>query len=275
MALATPSLVVTTSRRRTAALASRAEQLAQWLGTRLVPREGSLADLCAAHGVLGAIVVGPERITYHEPARSLRYFYHPGMAKVRLHSHRRGDPDPMIQAMDARRGDEVLDCTLGRASDAILVSWVVGEAGRVVGLEASGVLAALVREGVNHYADPNRALTAALRRIECEWADHREYLPQCRDDAFDIVYFDPLFDAPLEASQAMAPLRALGEPSPLTAETVAEACRVARRRVVIKQRRGSALWDEIRVDRVVSGRDSRVEYGVRFIGPKAGAASPS
>ncbi|NPV47641.1 MAG: class I SAM-dependent methyltransferase [Armatimonadetes bacterium] len=221
------------------------------------------------------VVVGPERVTYHEPARDLHYFYHPGMAKVRLHSHRRGDPDPMIQAMDAQPGDEVLDCTLGRASDALLVSWVVGETGRVVGLEASAVLAALVRDGIARYADPSAALTAALRRIRCQWADYREYLPECPDGAFDVVYFDPLFDEPLETSPAMAPLRLLAERAPLTAETVAEAARVARRRVVIKQRRGSGLWHRIPVDRVVHGRSARVEYGVRLARPHTGAAGPS
>lgn len=256
-------------------LIARAEQLAAWLRADVVPRQGSLTQVCAAHGVAGVVVVGPERVTYHEPARDLQYFYHPGMAKVRLHSHRRGDPDPMIQAMDAHPGDKVLDCTLGRACDALLVSWVVGEEGQVVGLEASGVLAALVRDGIARYVDPSAGLTAALRRISAHWADYREYLPQCPDGAFDIVYFDPLFDEPLESSPAMTPLRQLAETAPLTAAAVAEACRVARRRVVIKQRRGSGLWQHIPVDCVVHGRGARVEYGVRLAGPYTGATGPS
>ncbi len=60
----------------------------------------------------------------------------------------------------------------------------------------------------------------------------------------------------------MRPWRELGVGRPLTPDIVAEARRVARRRVVIKERQGSPVFDELGVDTVVGGRKSRIAYGV-------------
>lgn len=260
--MAPASLVITTSLRAGPELLARAEEFSRWLDAPVVSRPGSLAALCAEHGVQGVLVVGGNRVTYHEPGSGLQYFYHPGMVKVRLHSQKRGDPDPMITAMGLGPGDSVLDCTLGRASDGIFCSWIVGETGRVLGLEVSPVLAALTRDAIAHHTDPSRSLTAALRRIECECADYNDYLRTCAPCSWDVVYFDPIFHEPLATSPAMEPLRALGDPAPLSPAAVQEACRVARRRVVIKQRKGTPLWAELGLTEFVSSPKSPVEYGV-------------
>lgn len=44
----------------------------------------------------------------------------------------------MIQAMDLRPGDSILDYTLGQASDAIVTSYVAGKNGRAAGIESPG-----------------------------------------------------------------------------------------------------------------------------------------
>ncbi|MEN6641357.1 MAG: hypothetical protein ABFE08_02815, partial [Armatimonadia bacterium] len=98
--------------------------------------------------------------------------------------------------------------------------------------------------------------------IEALWADYNDYLPTCAEDGFDVVYFDPIFDQPLHKSQAMAPLRALADSSPLSLAALAEAQRVARKRVVIKQRKGSGLWQQLGIGNVLSSAASRVEYGI-------------
>jgi len=108
----------------------------------------------------------------------------------------------------------------------------------------------------------SKAFTALMRRIEAIHADHMEYLLQCADKSFDLVYFDPIFDEPLRKSQSMAPLRAVAEREPLSEDAVREAVRVAKRRVVIKQRRNTELWTRIPVTRIAAGPGSRVEYGV-------------
>ncbi|MBU0606825.1 MAG: class I SAM-dependent methyltransferase [Armatimonadetes bacterium] len=256
-------LIVTTSARPRPELLAQAEAWAERLDAPCVPRRGGLAKLALAHEVDGILVITPERPIYREPASGLEYFFHPGMAKTRLHNCRRGNMDPMLQAMRLQPGDRVLDCTLGRATDAVVAAWQAGPEGRVVGLEKSRVLAELTVDGLAHYVDPSRELTSLLRRIEARWADHNTTLPDLPDAAYEVVYFDPIFDQPLERSHAMSPLRELADASPLSPAAVAEARRVAARAVVIKQRRGTALWSQLAVDEVISGGgSSRVEYGV-------------
>jgi len=172
----------------------------------------------------------------------------------------------MLRAMRLQPGDSVLDCTLGRATDALIAAWKVGPQGRVVGLEKSRLLAEMTIHGLQHDVDPSRELTALLRQVEAHCADYNLSLPSLPEGSFDVVYFDPIFDQPLEQSPAMGPLRALADASPLSPEAVAQARRAARRCVVIKQRKGSGLWETIKVDEIVSGAGSPIEYGVLLAG---------
>ncbi|MEN6643787.1 MAG: hypothetical protein ABFE08_15210, partial [Armatimonadia bacterium] len=165
-----PSVIVTTSHRATPELIARAEAWARRLDAPLVPRDDSLPKLAARYSATGFLVVGPERVTYREPATGLEYFFHPGMAKVRLHNCKRGHEDPMLQAMDLQPGEHVLDCTLGRAADAVIAAWKAGPEGRILGLEKARILAELTIDGLKHYVDPSRELTVLLRRIEALWA---------------------------------------------------------------------------------------------------------
>lgn len=256
------TLIVTTSARPNETLLAEAHGWAQRLGVPVVPRDQSLGKLTARHGVQGVLVVTPQRPVYREPEKGLEYFFHPAMAKTRLHNCRRGHDDPMLQAMGLQAGETVLDCTLGRGTDAMVAAWRVGPEGRVVGLEKSRLLAELTIHGLREYVDPSRELTALLRRLEAVCADYNAVLPALPEASFDVVYFDPIFDQPLEKSQAMSPLRALADASPLPPEALAQARRVARRCVIIKQRRGSALWAALGVTAVQSGPRSHVEYGV-------------
>lgn len=256
------SLVVTTSGRPTADLIRQAQAWAERLGVQSVPRETGLARLVQTHEVEGVLVITPERPVYEEPGSGVRYFFHPGMVKTRLHNCMRGQDDPMLQAMGLELSQSVLDCTLGRASDAILAAWKVGPEGRVVGLEKSRLLAELTIDGLAHYHDPSPRLTELLRRIEATCADHQLVLPTLGDSSFDVVYFDPIFDRPLLDSTAMTPLRALADPGALTPEALREALRVARRRVVVKQRKGTQLWTDLQPDETISGGAAKIEYGV-------------
>lgn len=249
-------MVVTTSRHPTAHEEAWAQQLAAELGLPYRPRTGSLKDLGAA----AALVVTRERLVVQTDAGEI--YFHPGMARPRVRQLERGGPDVMVEAMGLRPGDAVLDCTLGLGSDAIVASYVVGEEGRVVGLEAVPVLAAVVRWGLAHYDPEHQGLRAAMRRIRVVQADHEEYLASLSPASFDVVYFDPMFREPVQESSHMRPWRLLASYKPLNPHTVALARRVARRRVVVKERSGSPLFAELGLPRVVGGRKSRIAYGI-------------
>jgi hypothetical protein len=260
----TNGLIVTTSRKASPERLAEAELWAARLCVPLLRREEmSLAELTAAAGVPGALVVGGDRVIYREPARALSYFFHPGMARRRIRNLESGRGDPMITAMRLRAGDSVLDCTLGRGTDAAVASHVVSLDGKVVGLEKSPILAWLTLDGLATYEIDDPLTREAMRRVEAHCADYRESLAAQQTCSFDVVYFDPIFDQPLERSSGMIPLRALACPDPLTAETISLGLQVARRSVVIKQHRGTDLWSALPFEvTLISGGKSRIEYGV-------------
>ena len=256
--------VVTTSRKTDAGASCEAVAWAERLGARAVPRGGrSIPTLCREEGVDGALVLSPGKPpTYMPGDGSAAYYYHPGMALTRLRNLEQGLGDPMVTAMALRPGDTLLDCTLGRASDALVASFVVGPTGRVVGVESSRLLAELTIHGLRTYEPTRRDLLPAFRRIEAYHGDHLPLLRSAAEDAFEVVCFDPLFEAPVEASSSMEPFRPLADSRPLDPAAVDEARRVARRCVVIKERPDARLWERLQVDRLVAGKASSIAYGV-------------
>jgi 16S rRNA (guanine1516-N2)-methyltransferase len=255
-------LVVTTSQSAGPDLCDKARAWAQRMNGRYVPREGrGLAKLCAAEGVTGVLVAGGERLEYVIPDEDIRYFHHLGLSRLRLHNLDSGRGDPMLTAMALEPGCSVLDCTLGRGADAVIAATAVGAHGRVLGIEVVPVIAALTADGLSQVDEPGRIAQAA-RRIEVRCADYERLLPRAESKSFDVVYFDPVFEQPVAESVPMIPLRRLADKRRLTPEALAEARRVARRRVVVKHNRDASLWAELGITELVAGGHSRVAYGV-------------
>jgi hypothetical protein len=90
----------------------------------------------------------------------------------------------------------------------------------------------------------------------------------------DVVYFDPMFRRPQKASGSFDVLRSLAHHAPLTAEAVAQARRVARRRVVVMDQSGGAELERLGLTVVKAGQRKR--FGVLEVGgePTATAAAP-
>ncbi|MGI6083345.1 MAG: class I SAM-dependent methyltransferase [Limnochordia bacterium] len=259
-------VAVTTSRRSTPVDIRRATRYARALHVPYIPRAGhslaqviELAAQSLQRPVTGTLVVTEERLSVWTPGVGVLY-YHPGMAHHRVAALRRGGSDHMVEAMQLRPGDHVLDCTAGLASDAVVCAHVVGPTGRVLALESVGVLALLLKEGLSHYSGDSKALNAAMRRVRVRHIDHREFLASCQPASFDIVYFDPMFSEPVAASHGIAPLRPLANYAPLTDETLSMASTVARRCVVVKDRRDGPLHSDREWDDIRGGRRSRVVY---------------
>jgi 16S rRNA (guanine1516-N2)-methyltransferase len=146
-----------------------------------------------------------------------------GMADLRIHRLDVGVPQPdhLLLAAEVRPADEVLDCTLGRGHDAL----VLERAGaRVVAIEKSLPLFAWTSEGLRRRGSS----------IECLWGDARDRLRALRAGAFDCVVFDPMFTRRAHYEAGFAMVRRHGEPGGLDAELLTLARRAARRWVVVK-----------------------------------------
>lgn len=236
-------------------------QMLQESGIAYAPRNRkSLARLAAENDAQAVLVWQPDGpVLYHGQEK---VFFHPSMAKVRLAAYRNlGVPDPMVKAMRLEEDDAVLDCTLGLGADAVVAAFFARR-GRVVGIEASLPVSCTVKWGMKNYHSSMKWLEEAVHKVEVYHADHLGYLKKLPAQGFDIVYFDPMFRKPLLSSQAISPLRRYACSEPLRIEAIREACRVARKRVVIKERKDSGELERLGCQQVVGSENNRIGFGI-------------
>ncbi len=191
-----------------------------------------------------------------------KFFYHPSMAKNRIAIFRKkGLLDPLIEALDLTNGDKVLDCTLGLGADAAVIAYF-NPNGYIAGLESSFIIANIIKWGMKLYSSELTWLNEAIKRIEVIKVEHLSYLQSLPDNSFDLVYFDPMFRTPLLKSEPLSPLRLLANPKPLSSATVNEACRVARKRVVIKELAGNQEFSRLGITRFSGSPNNKITYGI-------------
>ena len=211
------------------------KEIQEKLGLSYVERKNySIADLIEKYKCDYLFVVKRDKLVLADINTEL--FWHPNMAFLKIKAIQKGESDPIIRAMDLQKGDSVLDCTLGFAADSLVVSSYLGDEGTIVGTEVNKYIAYLTAEGLYNYNTDGLEIKSAMQRIKVINADYNNYLKSLEDNSFDIVYFDPMFKVPNKKSEFMNSLRPFAEHSYLSLESVNEALRVARKRVVAKDR---------------------------------------
>jgi 16S rRNA G966 N2-methylase RsmD len=219
----------------------------------------SLEKLMREAGLEGIIVWGEDGPTLHYGDKTV--FFHPSMAKNRRQLLKKQEEDVFSRACRPQAGDAFLDCTMGLGADAIIAAYHTQT--EVVALESEPLLAAVIKWGMQTYdCGKNPWLRPLLDLIRVVAAEHGAYLAAQPDRSYDIVYFDPMFRQPLHQSQPIAALRSLANPAPLTAEAIREACRVARKRVVMKETVQSREFERLGFPHMIQGRHSPIGYGV-------------
>jgi len=253
-------LIVTTGVKTTPAIIADAQDLATALTADFIARDHmSLENLRLKNQIDHILVVTKTQLKLIMPTGT--YFFHIGMAKLRIQNLRIGKTDHMINAMQLTSGDVVLDCTLGLGTDAIVASYVLGSSGRVIGVESSPIVTELVCRGLVAYDPEDPEMALAMLRIEVVCAEHMDYLQRLPDKSVDIVYFDPMFRRPVQESSGIAPLRLLANPSPVTKDAIDEAKRVARKRVVFKEAAKSREFLRLGFQNCCGGTYSSVMFG--------------
>ncbi len=191
------------------------------------------------------LIIGKNRfVIYSNKHASEPIFFHPNSAMFRVKRVIRGEPDPFITAAQIQPGMSLLDCTLGLASDSIVASVVVGQTGRVVGIEGNEYMSFLVKNGLQAWHSGSEIMNAAMRKIEVRHAQHLDFLLSQPSSSFDIVYFDPMFEEILDSSTGIKGLRNIAVYTSLTEEVMREALRVARKRVVLKDHWKSTRFNQ-------------------------------
>lgn len=254
-------MIITTGDDPAETIMQQAQALAGKTGWRYVARgKRSIGKLIDASGAEAAICLVQGTARLHRAGEPVRAF-HPSMGFIRAKRILKGESDPMLDAAGMMPGDSVIDCTAGLGGDSLVFSVLAGPAGAVTAVESSPQLYALLLAGMAVYDSGLQKVDEALRRIEVKGTDHLDYLRSLPSGSRDIVYFDPMFRDPLHDSAAIGSLRDLANGSALSAESVEEAKRVARKTVVLKEKRGSTEFARLGFTELARG-NAKTSYGV-------------
>lgn len=254
-------LYVTPSLKAKGAALIEAKTWADSIGATYVPRQKrTTGQLRKAYGD-DFLVYSSQGPKLFRPEGS--HVFSLNMAQLRIDHIRKGQTDHFLEAIG--KGEEpldFLDCTCGFGADSIVASFALPEGSTVTALEVSPLMAAVTGWGFSHFVHEAADVTQALRRIQLRRCDYGEFLRNVPDKAYDVIYFDPMFDKPVMASCQFQPVRDVLEHRPLTAETIQLALTKARHRVVVKDRYCKEWKREFPEITIYGGKYSRVHYAV-------------
>ena len=253
--------IITTITKVNTDLIYQAQALAQKFNKKFVTRNNlSLERLKQDNNVDNILIFTKDGLKAHTSQGDL--FFHLNMAQLRILTLNRNQKDHMVEAMDLKPKMSVLDCTLGLGTDATVASYIVGENGKVVGLESATLIYLITKYGLANFNHDNIAINHSLRRIESFNLHYLDYLKAQGDNSFDIVYFDPMFRKPIQDSANFKPMRAIANMEQLQSKALVEALRVAKKRVVIKETKDSMEFERLNISQIYGGKYSSVSYGV-------------
>ncbi|MGR5985662.1 class I SAM-dependent methyltransferase [Bacillus cytotoxicus] len=180
------------------------------------------------------LVVGKNRLAIYPNGTDESFFFHPNSAMFRVKRLMRGEQDPFVQVAKLEKGMTVLDCTLGMASDSIVASYIVGKEGAVTGIEGNRYMAYIMDKGLKQWCSGIPEMDEAMRQIIVKESEHFHFLKHCEDNRYDVVYLDPMFEETIVESDGIRGLKHFALYHDITDETIQEAKRVAKKRVVLK-----------------------------------------
>ncbi|RHW42274.1 hypothetical protein D1B31_06540 [Neobacillus notoginsengisoli] len=236
-------MFVTTAGRVNEKMIDSAKSVSTQLGIPYVPRRKKSIQQLQSEAQSSCIVTGNERFNLFAYGESDPFYFHPSSAMFRVKRLLDGGTDPLIEAADLKDGESFLDCTLGLASDSIVASCVIGESGNVTGIEGNQYVSFIVKNGLKTWDSGLSALDEAMQRVNVIHREAVAFLKTQPDNSWDCVYFDPMFEESIEESEGIKGLRQFALHGGIGAEEFAEAYRVARKRVVLKDHYKSRRFD--------------------------------
>lgn len=258
------AMIVTTAGKFDQKLIEKAEKINETVGGTFVLRKNKSISSLHTQFKDHLLMVGKEKLTLHPFGGSEPLFFHPNSSMFRVKQIVRGEHDPLLTAARLKKGMTVLDCTAGLASDAIVCSLAVGPEGKVTGLEKNQYIAFLVKSGLITWESGLKEMDESMRRITILHEDHLAYLKRQSDQSFDVVYFDPMFEETIQ-SPGLSGLKNMAEYSPLTADIISEAKRVAKERVVLKDHYKSSRFEQFGFT-VIKRPSSKFHYAIIELG---------
>ncbi|MGG0644461.1 class I SAM-dependent methyltransferase [Sporosarcina gallistercoris] len=243
-------VVISTAGRPDAFSQARASAAKQALGYEVIPRSKRSVEALMATYESDVLIAGKERYELYRRSMCEPFFFHPDTAAFRLKRLMKGETDPLIEACQLAPGNSFLDCTLGLATDCIVASFAVGVSGEVKGIEADPDVAFITAAGLAQFEPKFQELQDSMRRISVMQGTAISVLSKIPDHSWDVVYVDPMFTQTIAESTSFAPLKQVGVQGGLTEDWVAEAIRVAGKRVVVKAHFKDTVFEQFDFTRI-------------------------
>jgi len=237
-------MFVTTAGRTNQDMINKAIDIAANLEVPYLPRKKKSINQLQEKTNSDCLVIGKERFELFEKGSPLPFFFHPNSAMFRIKRLLSGEHDPFADAAQLSSGMTVLDCTMGLASDAIVASYLVGKEGHVTGIEGQKYLAYVVQEGLKDWDSGLPSMNEAMKRITVIHTTALDFLKNQPDETIDCVYFDPMFEETVLESDGIKGLGQFAIHDDLTEETIKEALRVAKFRVILKEHYKSQRFEK-------------------------------
>ena len=243
--------LITTTRKEKALDSLKAEEFKNCYGGFFVERNEHSFERMIAEFNPTSIVIFEEGypILYDPNQLDSPLHFHLNIGALRLQKVCNKENDRFLEVSGIEEGMRVLDGTLGLGTDALLAAWAVGATGKIVALEGSKAIFSIVDFSLGMIRHGGEEFLAELaHRIEIKQLEFTEYSQTQEANVFDVVYLDPMFDKPRGKSIGIQPLRLWAFDQLLTSETAREAFRLCKRRVVMKEAKGSHWWDELAME---------------------------
>ncbi|MFW6120369.1 MAG: class I SAM-dependent methyltransferase [Petrotogales bacterium] len=195
--------------------------------------------------------------------RDSSFFFHPSTAKVRRKNILNGQNDNLIECINLKGNELILDTTFGLGSEALLMAHYLNT-GKVIGLESSVHIFRIVAHGLKNYPFKYQWISEAARHIVLLNRNFKNYIKKIASKSYDIVYCDPMFEVPQFRSDSINPLRYFADYQQLSREDIKEFIRIARKKIVLKSRITDHLFNELDIEFSYSriSKNSGVIYGV-------------
>lgn len=250
----TDKIIVTTGVKTTDDLKNKAELIANKLGYSYFKRNKETIKYLLQYSK-GVIVVYKEKTSYYSLGNNKieQLFFHLDTAMLRIINN--SDNEPLIELM--KDSDTIIDATMGLARDSIVLSYYNY---KVTAVEENKIIHYIVDEGLKNYNSGNDKIDNAMRKIETINMSSYDYLKQCKDNSYDIVYFDPMFSEEIKESENLIALENLAKKERLTTTLLKEAIRVAKKRVIVKAHFRDEVFDDYNFTRITR-KNTKFHYG--------------
>lgn len=244
------NIIVSTSVKTNDILDSRAKDIAKQLDLKFIERKKkTIKQLLEAFN--GIVVVYKNKISYFQDNEEL--FFHLDTTALKIKNN---DNEPLIEII-GKNQQSIVDCTMGLAGDSTILSYY---GHKVTAIEKNKIIHLITATGLNTFESSDEKINVAMRNIITYNTDSVDFLRNCKDNQYDVVYFDPMFTHNIAESTNLSAIETLAEHTFPIEEFLNEAKRVAKRKIIIKAHFKDDVFEKYSFVRLVR-KNTKFHYG--------------